>query len=113
MKNYREKLVKELKRVVIKVGSRLLVDENKHLSKERLQTLISQISDIRDRGVEVILVSSGAISVGMSVLGWDKRPKDLPNLQAAAATGQSKLMSLYEDASRGHGFHCAQLLLTA
>lgn len=113
MKEIRKQILTSVKRVVLKVGSRLLVDEKLEPSQERIASLVAQISELRCKGLEVILVSSGAISAGMSVLGWKKRPKELPELQAAAATGQSKIMSMYEDECRKLGFHCGQLLLTA
>ena len=109
----RKKIVSGTKRIVLKVGSRLLVDENRYPCSERIGALVREISALRESGLEVILVSSGAVSAGMAVLGWDKRPKELPDLQAAAATGQSRIMSMYEEASREFGFHCGQLLLTA
>ena len=90
-----------------------MVDENLFPSQERISQLVEQVSLLRQRGIEVILVSSGAISAGMSVLGWKKRPKELTELQAAAATGQSKIMAMYEEECRKFGFHCGQLLLTA
>ena len=113
MKEIREHIVSGVKRIVLKVGSRLLVDENLFPSQERISQLVEQVSLLRQRGIEVILVSSGAISAGMSVLGWKKRPKELTELQAAAATGQSKIMAMYEEECRKFGFHCGQLLLTA
>ncbi|MCM8527737.1 MAG: glutamate 5-kinase [Lentisphaeraceae bacterium] len=113
MKDVREQIVAGVKRIVLKVGSRLLVDENLFPSQERIGLLVEQISLLRKKGIEVILVSSGAISAGMSVLGWKKRPKELTDLQAAAATGQSKIMAMYEEECRKRGFHCGQLLLTS
>ena len=109
----RKKIVSGVKRIVLKVGSRLLVDDERHPCRKRIKALVEQISMLREAGIEVVLVSSGAVSAGMAVLGWDKRPKELPDLQAAAATGQSRIMSMYEEASREFGFHCGQLLLTA
>ncbi|MCM8530621.1 MAG: glutamate 5-kinase [Lentisphaeraceae bacterium] len=113
MDNLRKKIISGTTRIVLKVGSRLLVDENRHPSIERINSLVAQIAKLRESGLEVVLVSSGAISAGMSVLGLDKRPKVVPDLQAAAAIGQSRLLSIYEDACRKHGFHCGQILLTA
>ena len=113
MNDIRKHIISGVKRVVLKVGSRLLIDEAQLPSQEKISRLVEQISVLREKGLEVILVSSGAISAGMSVLGWKKRPKELTELQAAAATGQSKIMSMYEDECRKFGFHCGQLLLTA
>lgn len=113
MDNLRQKIIAGTKRIVLKVGSRLLVDEHRHPCAERINVLVEQIAKLRQAGLEVILVSSGAISAGMSVLGLDKRPKLVPSLQATAAIGQSRLLAMYEDACRSHGFHCGQILLTA
>jgi glutamate 5-kinase len=113
MENLRRKIIAGTKRVVLKVGSRLLVDEHRHPSIQRINSLVEQIAKLREHGLEVVLVSSGAISAGMSVLGLDRRPKAIPELQATAAIGQSRLLSIYEDACRAHGFHCGQILLTA
>ena len=98
---------------MIKVGSRLLIDENGVPSEERINELVNEIGLLRQAGKQVILVSSGSIASGMSILGMTQRPKHLPELQLCAAVGQSKLMSLYETACVERGFHCAQLLLMA
>lgn len=100
-------------RIVLKVGSRLLVDANGAPSQDNISRLIEQIYAFREAGKEVILVSSGAIGCGMSLTGQTKRPDTLPELQACAALGQARLMAMYEQAAAKHGFHCAQLLLTA
>lgn len=113
MKNVREEIFASAERIVIKVGSRLLIDENGVPSEERIRALVNEIDLLRRAGKEVILVSSGAIASGMSILKMTQRPKHLPELQLCAATGQSKLMSIYEKACVEHGFHCAQLLLMA
>ena len=113
MKNIREAIVTGAERIVIKVGSRLLIDENGVPSAERISDLVNEIDLLRRAGKQVILVTSGSIASGMSILGMTQRPKHLPELQVCAATGQSKLMSLYESACIARGFHCAQLLLMA
>ena len=82
----RKRIISGTKRVVLKVGSRLLVNDSNFPCIEKIKSLVSQIHALRESGLEVILVSSGAVSAGMAVLGWEKRPKDLPDLQAAAAT---------------------------
>jgi len=101
------------KRIVIKVGTRLLTDISEQSKAERIKQLISEIAILRNQGYEILLVSSGAIGAGMIMLNTTKRPTSLPILQAHAATGQSRLMYLYEDACSKHDFHCAQLLLTS
>ncbi len=109
----RARVLADVRRVVIKVGTRLLTDMPGGSKAERVRELVAAAAGLRTRGFEVILVSSGAIGAGMAVLGTDKRPASLPRLQAHAAVGQSRLMYLYETAALAHGFHCAQLLLTA
>lgn len=109
----RTRVLKDVRRVVLKVGTRLLTDMPDVPKAERVTQLVDAIAALHDRGYEVILVSSGAIGAGMTVLQTPKRPHSLPQLQAHAAVGQSRLMYLYETAAARHGFHCAQLLLTA
>ena len=109
----RRQALAQVKRVVVKVGTRLLTDVKDVAEGQRVQELVLQLALLRQRGLEVILVSSGAIGAGMAILGTTRRPKAVPELQAHAAVGQCRLMSLYESACTPHGFHCAQLLLTA
>jgi len=103
----RQKAVKRASSIVVKVGTRLLTDSS------RIATLVSQIAKLREKKYNVLLVSSGAVGLGMKTLGKTVRPKKLSEVQALAAVGQSKLMSLYEAECRKFGFHAAQLLLTA
>ncbi|MBP5638910.1 MAG: glutamate 5-kinase [Victivallales bacterium] len=109
----RQKILKQVKRVVVKVGSRLLMDVEGISPAERIASLVAEIHAMRQRGLEVIVVSSGAVAAGMVLMGTKKRPKSMSSLQAHAAVGQCELMNLYETASSALGFHCAQLLLTA
>ncbi|MCP3965056.1 MAG: glutamate 5-kinase [Lentisphaerae bacterium] len=104
--NKRKQIIRECKRVVVKVGTRLLTDTH------RIPVLIKGISKLRERGIEVILVSSGAVGIGMKELEMKKRPRKLSQIQALAATGQNKLMAIYDKECRHHGFMSAQLLLT-
>lgn len=87
--------MKEYKRIVIKIGTKVITSKEKALDKERLDDLVGQISDIRRKGLDVVLVTSGAIGAGMGLLGMKKRPIELSELQATAAIGQSHLMNLY------------------
>ena len=103
----RKQLVGACKRVVIKAGTRLLVDAS------ALARLVEQIKTVRDSGIQVILVSSGAVGTGMTSLGLKKRPKHLSEVQALAAIGQIHLMALYDAECRKHGFQASQILLTA
>ena len=109
----RQAVLRQLTRVVIKVGTRLLTDIDDQSKTERVEQLVAALARLRERGLDVVLVSSGAIGAGMAVLGTEQRPTALAELQAHAAVGQCRLMSLYETACVKHGFHCAQLLLTA
>jgi glutamate 5-kinase len=106
MNTERKQIINNCKRVVIKVGTRLLTDE------DRIPVLISGIRDFRKKGCQVILVSSGAVGIGMKELGLKKRPSKLAEIQALAAIGQNKLMSIYDDQCRKYNFKSAQLLLT-
>ena len=109
----RAKLLKNVKRVVVKVGSRLLMDVDGVSARQRVTELVKEIAVLRERGLEVILVTSGAVATGMELLKTKVRPKSMASKQAHAAVGQCELMGLYEAASSSLGFHCAQLLLTA
>lgn len=99
-------------RVVIKVGSSLVTNDGKGLDMAALARWASEIADLKRRGKEVVLVSSGAIAEGCQRLGWAKRPKAVHELQAAAAVGQMGLCQAYESAFREHGLKTAQVLLT-
>ncbi|MDD5698088.1 MAG: glutamate 5-kinase [Victivallaceae bacterium] len=107
MNTERKQIIARCKCVVVKVGTRLLTDAH------RVPVLISGIARFRHQGCRVILVSSGAVGIGMKELGIEKRPVKLAKIQALAAIGQNKLMSLYDAECRKHGFKSAQLLLTA
>ena len=96
------------KRVVVKIGSRLLAES----PASRPAAIGDQVVELRRRGVEVIIVSSGAIALGVRRLGLAKRPHELPGLQAAAAVGQSLLMQHWEHAFAVHDLAIGQVLLT-
>ena len=103
---------KDYKRVVIKIGSSLLYSKEARLDASLLNEITSQVSDLMDSGKEIVIVSSGAIAMGMSILKLDSRPKDLPYLQAAASVGQNELMQSYQKSFKGKNLNCGQLLLT-
>ncbi len=103
----RKKVIASCKRVVIKAGTRLLTDP------KAIPALTAQISEIRKSGRQVIFVSSGAVGTAMKALGLKKRPRHLSEVQALAAMGQVKLMSMYDEECQKLGFRTAQLLLTA
>ncbi|OGX05817.1 MAG: glutamate 5-kinase [Omnitrophica bacterium RIFCSPLOWO2_12_FULL_50_11] len=100
------------RRWVIKVGTSSLVTAEGHFSTHQLESLVSQVVALLHRKIQVVLVSSGAIALGMDTLKLAKRPHSLPELQACAAIGQGKLMRAYETAFSNRGLHSAQLLLT-
>jgi len=97
---------------VVKVGSALVTNEGRGLDRERIRAWVEQIVALRRAGVQVILVSSGAVAEGVKRLGWARRPKALHELQAAAAVGQMGLVEAYETQFLRHGLHTAQILLT-
>jgi glutamate 5-kinase len=97
-----------VRRVVVKIGSRLLAES----PAARPAAIADQVAALRPRGVEVVIVSSGAISLGVRRLGLPGRPHDLPTLQAAAAVGQSRLMQQWEHAFAAHDLAIGQVLLT-
>jgi glutamate 5-kinase len=100
------------KRVVVKVGSGVLSRGGISLHRPTIAELASALAGLQGRGMEVMLVSSGAILAGMEALGLTERPRDLPLKQAAAAVGQSHLMRAYEEAFQPCGRKVAQILLT-
>ena len=111
MNQERQQIAKS-KRWVIKVGSSLLTDTDRRLNKELIAAWVEQIVALRQRGIEVMLVSSGAVAEGMVRLNWHRRPHALHELQAAAAVGQMGLVQAYESCFLQHGLHTAQILLT-
>lgn len=103
---------RKLKRVVVKVGSSLLANHMMKPHEASLKSLVAQLCDLRDKEIEIVLVSSGAVVLGLGELEEKVRPSDTPSLQAAAAIGQALLMRLYGDYFKGRQHSCAQLLLT-
>lgn len=101
----------QARRVVVKVGSSLLTDGGKALDPRYLQKLASELSALRQQGLDVALVTSGAVAAGVSALGIE-RPKDIPRKQAAAAVGQSRLMHAYEEVFGPLQVKIAQVLVT-
>jgi len=106
-------IIETAKTLVIKVGTNVLARDDESLDVDVIAGLAEQIHCIHQSGRKVVVVSSGAVGAGMSLLGLSDRPKDVPHLQATAAAGQAYLIRLYDDCLRKHGLHAAQLLLTA
>ena len=107
----REQLTR-CKRCVIKIGSSILTAQGQGLDMAQIATWVKQISALQQRGMQIILVSSGAVAAGMLQLGWATRPAAVHELQAAAAVGQMGLVQAYESEFKKHGIQTAQILLT-
>lgn len=100
------------RRIVVKIGSALLTGGGRGLDMARIADWVAQIAAIRQKGTEILLVSSGSVAEGMCRLGWKTRPHSLHELQAAASVGQMGLVQTYESLFHKHGLHTAQILLT-
>src|SRR5689334_19894183 len=109
----RPQRVAAARRVVVKVGSSSLTTAEGGIDPDRVGRLVAVLADARGRGVEVVLVSSGAIAAGLAPLGLPRRPRALPAQQAAAAVGQGLLVHRYTEELAGHGVVAGQVLLTA
>lgn len=107
-----QSILKQSRRIVIKVGSSLVTNQGQGLDHTTLTCLAEQIAKLKQAKKEVVLVSSGAIAEGMKRLSWKKRPHALYKLQAAAAVGQMGLIQAYESCFRDYELQTAQLLLT-
>ena len=104
--------IKNARRVVVKVGTSTLAYENGQLNLQRFETLVRVLSDIKNSGREVVLVTSGAIGIGAGHLGLKERPRDIGGKQAAAAVGQCELMYCYDKRFSEYGHPTGQVLLT-
>lgn len=109
--NARERL-REAKRVVVKVGTSTLVRTSGKPDFWRMDRLVREIADLKNEGREMVLVSSGAIAIGMDSIGLRQKPAEIPARQALAAIGQSSLMTLYKKFFADYGQTAAQVLLT-
>ena len=98
-------------RWVVKIGSALLTADGKGLDRAAMSVWVEQMVALHEAGVELVLVSSGAVAAGMSRLGWTARPSAMHELQAAAAIGQMGLVQAWESSFAEHGRHTAQILL--
>ena len=105
-------VLKHARRVVVKVGSSLVTNEGRGVDADAIGNWCRQLAALAKQGREVIMVSSGAIAEGMKRLGWRARPRELHELQAAAAVGQMGLAQMYERKLSEHGMGSAQVLLT-
>jgi glutamate 5-kinase len=101
-----------MRRIVVKLGTNVIMRSDGKVALGLLCGLVEQIAALRSRGIDVLVVSSGAIALGVERLGLTGRPKALERMQACAAIGQSRLMALYDDAFDRLGCRIAQVLLT-
>ncbi|PHS71838.1 MAG: glutamate 5-kinase [Cycloclasticus sp.] len=104
--------LKQVKCCIIKIGSAVLTGNGQGLNRSAINHWVAQISELKSRGIDVIVVSSGSVAEGMVRLGWDVRPHALQELQAAASVGQMGLIQAYEESFQAKGFKTAQVLLT-
>jgi glutamate 5-kinase len=110
MKNDQQKIFATAERIVIKVGSNVLTAEH-GLNTDAIQTISAQIDHLHQKGIEVVLVSSGAMAAGCKKIGLNARPTEIPARQATAAVGQASLILAYEKAFSRYGKKVAQILL--
>ena len=106
------KYLKEKKKIVVKVGTSLLAYDNGKINLQRMEKLVRVLSDLHNSGKEVILVSSGAVAVGVGMIGLEEKPDDLVKKQALAAIGQVGLIRLYQKFFDEYNTTLAQVLLT-
>jgi glutamate 5-kinase len=108
---YRESVV-DARRIVVKIGTRVLVHANGRPKLRRIGALVDDLARLRRHGLEVVVVTSGAVGTGMATLGMKVRPTHLPDLQMAAAVGQCRLMALYDKLFSARRCTVGQVLLT-
>ena len=109
----RKEILRQKKRIVIKVGTTTITyEETGNINLEKLEKFVRILINLRNKGKEVIVVSSGAVGVGRTALGLDKRPDTEAAKQACAAVGQARLMMIYEKLFNEYSQLTAQVLLT-
>src|SRR5439155_13951382 len=108
----RSEPLEKISRIVVKLGTGVLTDSRKQPDLAQMEQLVAQLAGQRRIGKEIVVVSSGAVGAGMGVLGFERRPSELAELQACAAVGQSRLMAIYEKLFAQFGLPVAQVLLT-
>jgi len=101
-----------LKRLVVKIGTSVLVDENKKISTGKIKNIARQVRAIKAMNIDVIIVSSGAIACGMETIGLSRKPKEIAKRQALASTGQVLLMKMYRENFEKEDMKVGQILLT-
>ena len=108
----RESLFGKTKRLVVKVGSSTLTHENGRLNLRRIGELVRVLADLRNSGLDGLLVTSGAVACGMARPGFDRRPSEMPKKQACAAVGQCELLHIYDKYFSEYSLVIGQVLLT-
>ena len=111
-RNTREEILENIQRIVVKVGTSTLTNENGHLDIEKIRKIVLELSNLQDKGYDVILVSSGAVVAGMGLLNINEKPKTLAEKQMLSAVGQVSLMQIYQTLFKEHNKIVGQLLLT-
>ena len=106
------KYLKDKKKIVVKVGTSTLAYDNGKMNLQRMEKLVRVLADLHNSGREVILVSSGAVGMGVGMIGLDEKPTDLVKKQALAAIGQVGLLRLYQKFFDDYNLTVAQVLLT-
>ena len=104
--------VANARRIVIKLGTNVVMRDDGRLALSRIYGIAESVARLREQGRDVLVVSSGAVGLGMERIGLAVRPTELEQIQACAAIGQSRLMAIYDDAFDKLGFRTAQVLLT-
>ena len=108
----RKALLSDVKRVVVKIGTSSITAGGSAVSEEFMDSIAGQVSELRKRGIEVLLVSSGAIGIGLKALNAVPKPNEVPIKQAAASVGQGILMQKWNDSFQKYGMNAAQVLIT-
>ncbi|MBI92056.1 MAG: glutamate 5-kinase [Gemmatimonadaceae bacterium] len=109
----RQQRLSGVRRLVVKIGSSSLTGADRQLHRPTIRRLVHDLVELREQGLEIILVSSGAVAAGMGRLGMTQRPRSIADLQAVAAVGQNLLVHTYESLFRRHDVPVGQVLLTA
>lgn len=108
----RRDYLKNVKRIVVKVGTNIITDDEGRLEAKKLKVLTDQIAQLKKKDYELLLVTSGAIAAGVGELRLSKRPTSMPKLQAAASIGQGLLLEKYANLFKKHGLSVGQVLIT-
>ena len=103
---------RDSRRIVVKVGTSTLTHNTGHLNLRRIEKLVKVLSDLKNSGMQIILVSSGAVSAGVAKIGFGRIPETPEEKQAMAAIGQSELMKIYDKFFSDYGHTVAQILMT-